>query len=133
MVSNEDEKIEDKSITTKISKKFKNMLSLILAVILALPSKIMAYDIDMFETIAEYGVEEPESLLKTIWDSVGGFCKFIIIPIILLIGSIVGLKKIKNGKGEIILDTIRIISIIAIIIMIILILFVIIANIIMYY
>ena len=76
------------------------------------------------ETSSLYGVEEPEesTLLKTIWNSGGGLCKFIIIPIILLIGSIIGLKKIKNGKGvtAIILDIIRIISIISIIIILLL-------------
>ena len=82
------------------------------AFLLTIPTKVFA--VDYAAAAAMYGIPAPEPVKNNFINSVWNVCRIFIIPIALLIGIIIYLKKSKSSKKKKILVTIGIIAITAI-------------------
>lgn len=97
----------------KVVERIKKGLIGLGAFLLTIPTKVFAVDLDMIQP--EYGVYEPEPIIRNnLINAIWNIGRMFIIPIALLIGIIIYLKKSKSSKKKKILVTIGIIAITAI-------------------
>ena len=95
----------------KVVKKKKKSLIGIGTVLSLLPIKVFARSDSMMRISPAYGVQEPvrNNLISSIWN----ICRMFIIPIALLIGIIIYLKKSKSSKRRKIITALITIGIVA--------------------
>ena len=95
----------------KVVEKIEKSLIGIGTVLSLLPIKVLAISDSMMRISAAYGVQEPvrNNLISSIWN----ICRMFIIPIALLIGIIIYLKKSKSSKRRKIITALITIGIVA--------------------
>lgn len=82
------------------------------AFLLTIPTKVFA--IDYMDIQPMYGIQEPEPVRSNLVNSIWNICRMFIIPIALLIGIIIYLKKSKSSKKRKIITVLITISIVVI-------------------
>ena len=82
------------------------------AFLLTIPTKVFA--VDYMDITTMYGIPDPEPVKNNFINSVWNVCRIFIIPIALLIGIIIYLKKSKSSKKRKIITVLITIGIVAI-------------------
>lgn len=98
----------------KIVERIKKGLIGLGAFLLLLPSKVFAISDSMMRISPMYGIQEPEPVRNNLINSIWNICRMFIIPIALLIGIIIYLKKGKSSKKRKIITVLITIGIVAI-------------------
>ena len=80
--------------------------------LLTIPTKVLA--VDYMAIAPMYGISDPEPVKNNFINSVWNVCRIFIIPIALLIGIIIYLKKSKSSKKRKIITVLITIGIVAI-------------------
>ena len=96
----------------KVIERLKKGLIGIGTFLLTIPTKVFA--IDHMDITPMYGIPDPEPVKNNFINSVWNVCRMFIIPIALLIGIILYLKKSKSSKKRKIITVLITIGIVAI-------------------
>lgn len=96
----------------KVVERIKKGLMGIGVFLLTIPTKVFA--VGYMDVQPMYGIREPEPVRNNLINSIWNICRMFIIPIALLIGIIIYLKKSKSSKKRKIITVLITIGIVAI-------------------
>lgn len=96
----------------KLVERIKKGLIALGAFLLTIPTKVFA--VDYMDSQPMYGIREPEPEKNILNTSIWNVCRIFIIPVALLIGIIIYLKKSKSSKKRKIITVLITIGVVAI-------------------
>lgn len=99
----------------KVLRMVKNKLVVVGTFLLSLPTKVFAISDYMMRPDILYGIPEPKQPVNSVWSNIWNICKIFIIPIALLVGIIIYIKKSKNSKKRKVVTVLIVLAIVTLI------------------